>query len=342
MVKATFVTVASPQIGGGHVLRCLALADAFRALGVESRFAVDRLTRDTVALLAASPFTVVETPPAEAHRHPIARDTEIVVFDGYTFDRVLEEAWQPFAKLRLVIDDLACRPHACDVLVDHAAGRQTADYAGLVPASCTVLAGPTYALLRPEFLAARPRALARRGFAPPGRVMIAMGLTDVGSVTRRAVEGVRHAGLSLEIDVVTGQTAASLPWLRAEEEARALRLHVDVDAAAMAELMVEADLAIGGGGGTSLERCCVGLPSLVILLADNQRSSVSSLVRAGAVTVIGTLAEATSERIAASLAAFAYDRASVAAQSRAAAAVVDGEGASRVCRAVLDRLAAAG
>jgi UDP-2,4-diacetamido-2,4,6-trideoxy-beta-L-altropyranose hydrolase len=342
MLKATFVTAASPQIGGGHVLRCLALANAFRGLGIESRFATDRLTRETVALLGASPFTVIEVPPADAHRHAMARDTDVVVFDGYAFDRVVEEAWQPFAKLRLVIDDLANRPHACDVLVDHAAGTEAAEYAGLVPAGCTVLAGPTYALLRPEFLAMRPGALARRAAALPRRVMIAMGLTDVGGITRRTVEGVRHAGLGFEIDVVTGRTAISLPWLRVEAGAGALRLNVDIEAATMAGLMAKADIAVGAGGGTSLERCCVGLPSLVILLADNQRPGVSSLVQAGAVTLIGTLEEATPERIAASLAALARDRTGLEAQARAAAAVVDGEGANRVCRVMLDRLAAGG
>lgn len=341
MLKATFVTAASPQIGGGHVLRCLALADAFRKFGVESRFATDRLTRDTVALLRASPFAVIETPPADAHRKASVRNTDIVVFDGYTFDRVVEEAWRSLAKLRLVIDDLANRPHACEVLVDHAAGTKAAEYAGLVPAGCAVLAGPTYALLRPEFLAARPSALVRRRAAPPRRVMIAMGLTDVGGVTRRAVEGVQHAGLGFDLDVVTGRTAVSLPWLRAKAGAGAFRLHVDIEAEAMARLMVEADIAIGGGGGTSLERCCVGLPSLVIVLADNQQSSVSSLVRARAVTLVGTLPEATPERIAASLATLAQDLPGLEAQAQAAAAVVDGEGANRVCRVVLDRLAAA-
>jgi UDP-2,4-diacetamido-2,4,6-trideoxy-beta-L-altropyranose hydrolase len=342
MIQATFVTGASPQIGGGHVLRCLALANAFRTLGIESRFATDRVTTDTVALLGAGPFAVIETPPAEAHRHAIARDTDVVVFDGYGFDRVVEEAWQPLARLRLVIDDLVNRSHACDVLVDHAAGRDAAEYAGLVPADCAVLAGPTYALLRPEFLDARPRALTRRGLGPARRVIIAMGLTDVDGITRRAVEGVRQAGLGLEIDVVAGQTAVSLPWLRAEARAGALRLHADIEGAAMARLMVEADIAIGGGGGTSLERCCLGLPSLVILLADNQRRSVASLVHAGAVTLLGTLADATPGRIAASLAAVAHESAKLGAQARAAAAVVDGEGANRVCRVVLDRLAMAG
>jgi UDP-2,4-diacetamido-2,4,6-trideoxy-beta-L-altropyranose hydrolase len=244
--------------------------------------------------------------------------------------------------VRVAIDDLANRPHACDVLVDHAAGRSAADYAGLVPAGCAVLAGPSFALLRPQFGELRTRALARRPTYPPRRLLIAMGLTDVGGVTRLSVEAVRRTGLALSLDVVTGQTASSLPWLREQAEAGALRLHVDLDALGMAELMVEADIAIGSGGGTSLERCCLGLPSLVIVVADNQLSSVGSLVRAGVVSLAGTLAEATPERVAASLASLAGDRAALVAQSRAAAAVVDGEGANRVCRVVLDRLAASG
>ena len=342
VIRATFVTAASPQIGGGHVLRCLALAEGLAAQGVEARFATDRVTLDTVGLLRASPFDVIETVPAEAHRHAIARETEIAIFDGYAFDWAVEQGWRGLAKVRVAIDDLANRPHACDVLVDHAAGREAAQYAGLVPADSAVLAGPSFALLRPQFGALRVRALARRQTYPPRRLLIAMGLTDVGGVTRLAAEAASRTDLALSIDVVTGQTATSLPWLREQAAAGALRLHVDLDALGMAELMVEADIAIGSGGGTSLERCCVGLPSLVIMVADNQRSSVASLVRAGAVSLVGTLAEATQERIAAALASLARDDVALVDQARAAAAVVDGEGVRRVCRVVLDRLASAG
>jgi UDP-2,4-diacetamido-2,4,6-trideoxy-beta-L-altropyranose hydrolase len=342
MPKATFVTAASPQIGGGHVLRCLALAERLAALGVAPRFATDRVTRDTVGLLAASPFEVIDTPPAEAHRCAAARGSEIVIFDGYAFDLAVEEAWRGLAKLRVVIDDLAGRKHACDILVNHAAGLHAAQYAGLVPPGCTVLAGPSYALLRPQFAALRARALVRRSAESPRRLLIAMGLTDVGGVTRLAVEAVRQSGLALSLDVVTGHTAGSLPWLREQAHAGDLRLHIDLDGLGMAELMVETDLAIGSGGGTSFERCCLGLPSLVILLAENQRSSVSSLVRVNAVTLVGALAEVTAERIASALAALARDGAARVTQAQAAAAIVDGEGTTRVARVMLDRLTAAG
>jgi spore coat polysaccharide biosynthesis predicted glycosyltransferase SpsG len=119
-----------------------------------------------------------------------------------------------------------------------------------------------------------------------------------------------------------------------------LRLHVDLEARGMAELMAEADIAIGSGGGTSLERCCLGLPSFVVAVADNQRAGIASLERLGATTSLGTLDESTPRRISAALAA--VDGPALAAQARAAAGVVDGGGADRVGRLVLDRLAAAG
>lgn len=341
VIKATFVTAAAPQIGGGHVLRCLALAESLAALGVRSRFAIDRVTRDTVGLLESSGAEVVETTPAIAHRHPALRDTDIAIFDGYTLNHAVEVGWNGIAGLRVAIDDLANRSHDCDVLVDHAAGRERTHYAGLVPTGCTVLTGPTYALMRPEFRALRPRALARHQGQAPRRVLIAMGLTDVGGASRHAVEGVLLAGRGLAIDVVTGRTAGSLPWLEAQARAGALRLHVDLDARGMAELMTEADIAIGSGGGTGLERCCLGLPSLVIVLADNQREGVASLVRLGAATSLGDLAAATPQHIAAALAALDDDRQTLADQARAAAAIVDGAGAQRVSRILLDRLAAA-
>lgn len=333
------MTVASASIGGGHVLRCLALAKSLAVLGVHVRFATDRVTRDTVRLLGTSGFAGVETAPASAHEHAQLSDTDIVIFDGYGIDIAIEARWRGIASLSVAIDDLANRPHDCDVLLDHHPGRERTHYDGLVPADCTVLAGPDYALVRPEFRTLRPIALARRHVGPPRRLLIAMGLTDVGGVSRRAVEGVQASQLPLAIDVVTGRTAVSLPWLEDQARAGVLRLHVDLEARGMAELMAEADVAVGSGGGTSLERCCLGLPSFVVMVADNQRSGIASLVRLGATTSLGVFDESTPRRIATALAA--VDGRALAAQARAAAGVVDGEGADRVGRVVLDRLAAA-
>lgn len=338
MTQATFVTVASPQIGGGHVLRCLALAEALARHGFRPVFAVSRTTVETVTLLKNGPFEIVEAAPETAHLGDTAANAAVVIFDGYGIDRAVERQWQGRAPLRLVIDDLADRPHDCELLVDHAPGRTAADYAGLVPAHCQIVAGPSFALLRPEFLRHRERALSRRSVGTAKRLLVAMGLTDVDGITRRAVEGVLLANLDLGVDVVVGRGAASLAWLENMAVSAPLKIHVDIDATAMAELMVAADIAIGGGGGSSLERCCMGLPTLTILLAENQRLAAETLQRAGATRLIGGLATATPEHIAKALKSFAGQGAAVEKCSKLAATIVDGGGADRVCRAVVSMI----
>jgi UDP-2,4-diacetamido-2,4,6-trideoxy-beta-L-altropyranose hydrolase len=335
VTKATFITVASPQIGGGHVLRCLALAENLGRHGFHPVFAVSRATLETVTLLKNSPFVIVETDCAQAHLKDAAADAGVVIFDGYGIDHEIERQWRGRAKVRLVVDDLANRRHDCELLVDHAPGRMASDYSALVPAHCEILAGPSFALLRPEFLRQRTRALARRSTTAPRRVLVTMGLTDIDGITGRAVEGVLRAELGLEVDVVVGRGAASLVSLERMAISGPLRIHVDIDAAAMASLMTASDIAIGGGGGSSLERCCMGLPSLMILLAENQRLAAETLQRAGAARVIGDLAAATPPHIAAALKAFAGEGTALERCAKAAAAVVDGGGADRVREVVV-------
>jgi UDP-2,4-diacetamido-2,4,6-trideoxy-beta-L-altropyranose hydrolase len=335
VAKAIFVTAASPQIGGGHVLRCLALAENLARHGFRPVFAVSRTTLQTVALLKDGPFEIAEADPDAAHRTTAAVGAGVVIFDGYGIDHTIEWQWRGRAAVRLVVDDLANRPHDCELLVDHAPGRTAADYAPWLPAQCRVLAGPSFALLRPEFLRHRPRALLRRPAETPRRLLVSMGLTDLDGITRRVVEGALLADVGLEIDVVVGQGAVSLAWLKAKAVSAPLRIHVDINGTAMAELMTMSDVAIGGGGGSSLERCCMGLPSLTILLAENQRLSVETLQRAGATRLIGDLAAAAPERIAVTLKSFVGTAAALEKCSKAAVAIVDGGGTDRVCQAIV-------
>jgi UDP-2,4-diacetamido-2,4,6-trideoxy-beta-L-altropyranose hydrolase len=337
MITATFVTAASPQIGGGHVFRCLALAESLEEHGFRPVFAVNKVTVETVGLLRSSPFEIVEVAADRAHLTDAGRDDGVVIFDGYDFDEAIERQWR-HASLRVVIDDLANRLHDCEVLVDHTPGRLAAHYAPLVPPGCTVLAGPSFALLRPEFRHLRTQALARRPGATPRRLLVAMGFTDVEGITRRAVEGALQTGLGLEIDVVTGDGAVSLPWLRSMADSLPLNVHVDLDATGMAELMVAADIAIGGGGGTSLERCCMGLPSLVVLLVDNQRLIAENLEQLGAIRILGDLAGVTPANVAAAVTSFVMQERETRECARIAASIVDGNGADKVCHVILAKI----
>ena len=98
----------------------------------------------------------------------------------------------------------------------------------------------------------------------------------------------------------------------------------------MASLMVEADFAVGAVGTTSWERCCLGLPTLAVTTADNQRQIARSLAVAGAVEVVGDAGEVTADALAARIAALSDDPSRRRAMAHAAAALCDGQGAARV------------
>jgi UDP-2,4-diacetamido-2,4,6-trideoxy-beta-L-altropyranose hydrolase len=229
----------------------------------------------------------------------------------------------------LVIDDLADRPLGAELVLDVGLSRRAGDYAGLVRPGAELLIGPRYALVREDFAALRQAALARRGAGPVGRILVALGLTDVGGITGRVVR--RLDGLDAAIDVVLGQAAPSLPQLRAADDPR-LSLHVDTGE--MARLTCEADLAIGAGGSSSWERCTLGLPTLMVVLAPNQQLAADALTEAGAALAVA----ADTPAFDAALARLLADGDLRAAQSRAAAALCDGAGAQRVAEAFVSHL----
>jgi len=338
MVTAAFMTAASPRIGGGHVVRCLALAQALNRRGVQCVFAINRQSADTVGLPGGEMLRIVEAEARDGLAALAEYRPDVAVFDGYGIDREIERQWRG-RSLRVVFDDLADRPHECDLLVDSGPARTVKDYEAHVGTDCEVMAGPAYAVLRPAFPAARKRSLARRATGVVRRVFVSMGYTDVGGVTRRVVEGVFAASPEWQIDVVTGHGAESLSWLRQSAARERLSIHVDLDSTAMVELMVSADLAVGAGGGTALERCCLGLPSLMIVVAGNQRSAAQALDRGGAAQLLGDAADLSTSQIAESLAGFARQSERLVECSRAAAATVDGEGAERVSERIMARLA---
>lgn len=343
---------ASQHIGGGHVMRCLALADKLRERGAEVTFACALLS-DSLATrirgaghrlyllepvdeLVASASNCDGAVLSDEAQHEdanrlvrVAGDVDWVVVDHYRLDACWLEAIGGHAS-RLVLDDLANRRQSCELLVDPTLGRQAADYHGLVPEQSRIMTGPQYALLRPEFSAARDAALERREEPGPLRkILISLGLSDVGGVSAAALNAVRSAGFPLQIDLVVGSQTPSLPALEAmSAEDPDIRLHVD--AQDMAGLIAKADLAIGAAGTSSWERCCLGLPTISLTLADNQRLVAEGLARAGAILVAES-----PEAITALLRRLKDDPQALPTMTAAAAAITDGCGTDRVANAIV-------
>ena len=229
----------------------------------------------------------------------------------------------------MVLDDGPGRCHDCDILLDQNLGAQSDAYRGFIPANSLLLTGPSYALLRPQFLGARRKALERRSAGGPARrLLISLGAADPSNIASRVIAA--SAALPLEIDVVLGSASAQEKAVLALASSHDLpvRVHVDVDD--MAALMTAADFAVGAGGSTSWERCCLGLPSLIIVLAENQRQIAASLGQAGAALNLGMVASLTSQHLTAALKMLHFDQNLRSAMAAKAATICDGDGTKRV------------
>ena len=320
-------------------MRCLTLANALSDAGWRCGFACSPETAPVVPALQRSAhelFVLEDDPsdePAALAKHWGA-GIDLLIVDHYGRDAAFESVCRGWAKRIMVIDDTADRPHDCDILLDQTPGRAEADYEGLVPDDCRVLLGSAYALLRPEFARLRPEALERRkdGLAI-GTVLVSMGAADPHNVAAMALEGLARSGLDVKVDVVAGAASPHLQSLRELTASLGLQVTIHEAADSMADLMARADLAIGAAGGTSWERCCLGLPSLVIATAANQEKIAAALDRAGAAISLGRRADVTPDTIADALRALRSDTARGCA---APGELCDGRGVARTLIALVE------
>lgn len=355
-LKVAFRADASMQIGTGHIMRCLTLADALSEKGAQCTFVcrphaghlLDLVVqRGHKALALGEPQENFNGPTDPAHAawlgtswavdaeqtmHALVGQTvDWLVLDHYALDARWEEALRTQAKRIMVIDDLADRQHACDFLLDQTLGRRPTDYAPWVPDGCKLLCGAQYALLRPEFAALREYSLNRRVQPVLKELLISMGGVDKDNVTGAVLRSLQCRSLpeDCRLTVVMGQTA---PWLKNVQDLacsmqRPTRVLVGVDN--MAELMADSDFAIGAAGATSWERCCLGLPSIMLVVADNQLEVAKGLEDAGA-AMLCLSAQDLSKQLAVLLDKLFTDSEQIALLSKAAAKVANGTGAGEV------------
>jgi UDP-2,4-diacetamido-2,4,6-trideoxy-beta-L-altropyranose hydrolase len=360
-MRVLFRVDASLQIGTGHVMRCLTLATALRDRGAGCRFVCrdhegNLLVRIRQAGFetAALPLDSHASPPTEpdgitlAHAdwlgatwetdaeetiEAIAEDRpDWVIVDHYALDVRWESALRPFCGKIMAIDDLADRQHDCDLLLDQ---NSVADFAhrydALVPSHCARLLGPEYALLQPQYAELHPRTPPRLG--PIRRILVFFGGADNHNLTGRTVS----AFLALErpdvdLDVIINPDVPHVGAIREQAKGHEnIILHENLPS--LAPLMVKADLAIGAGGVTSWERCCLGLPSLVITLAENQKPIAAELARQGLVRWLGNHDAVDESGLTTALRNLFEDE-EIWDCSRRCMELVDGQGAERVAAIV--------
>ena len=315
--RIAFRADASLQIGSGHVMRCLTLADLLRSQGADCLFICRAHPGHLGDLISARghrihllepPQPTEDTqgqPTGTAHAAwlgtSLARDAaesrsalimdfaeegpcDWLVVDHYALDQNWETALRPLCRYLMVIDDLADRPHDCDLLLDPGLGRKVEDYAEFVPRGNMTLVGPQYALLRPEFAAQRATSIERRDQPQLRRLLITMGGVDRDDATGTVLDALANSDLpaDLEITVVMGPKAPWLERIRTRAAIMPRPTRVLAGVTDMARLMTESDLAIGAAGSTAWERCCLGLPTIQIVLAENQSAIGRALELASA------------------------------------------------------------
>ncbi|MGF6226700.1 UDP-2,4-diacetamido-2,4,6-trideoxy-beta-L-altropyranose hydrolase [Inquilinus ginsengisoli] len=322
-------------------MRCLTLARALADRGAECLFLVNGEAASVLPALVGIACRVVEPSPeaaVAAIRAAWPSGADAAVCDLYRWTAPEERAFAAAARRVLVIDDLAAAPHHCDLLLNQNFGTEPAGYDGLLPPGCRRLIGLDHALLRPAFPALRPAALERRRDAgPPQTILVSLGLTDVGGITGRVCAALARIPDFARAEVVLGPVASSIDRVRSIAGADPrFRCHVGLED--MARAMLEADAAIGAMGSSSWERCCLGLPTLAVTLADNQRPTAQALAASGCVALAGDAAALDDAELRAAIAAFLDDTDELRRLSRASAALCDGLGAGRVAAVLLEGL----
>lgn len=310
---------ASPLIGIGHVVRCLALASALRSDGAEVTLASEEMVdalRPRAARLGVSMVP----------RHRAPRSADWVVFDGYDLDAHARSGLTPPAARTLIIDDLGAESGDAAAVINQ---NLYASPAGpTLPAGETeLLAGPAYALLRPEFAALKPdRAQPDRA----DRILVTMGGADPGNATAAVIAALTDLEPAPRVRIVIGAAHASIA--ATEQLAGAEGFSVIRDAESLATHLGWSDLVISGCGTSVLEAARAGRPIVGIVLAENQRAVGAALERQGLGVIAGTHPGLSAANLADTIVRARSDRAWREGVETRGPTLVDGAGASRVAR----------
>jgi UDP-2,4-diacetamido-2,4,6-trideoxy-beta-L-altropyranose hydrolase len=356
-MRVYFRVDGSITIGAGHVIRCATLASELVKHGSTPIFICRAMPGNYIDWLIAKGFVVKVLTSNHCQREVQAQggysswlgaslELELqevfefirergdwLVSDHYAIGRTWQEALRPNVRKVMTIDDLANRHYDCDLLLDQnlypkAEGR----YTGLLPRDAKTLLGPRYALLRPEFLASRKTLRQRNGQVQ--RLLVFMGGGDTLGITDAAINAIASSvNPSVYVDVVLG-VAVNRQYVQAKQK-RLPNIHFHFRVDRMAELMALADLAIGATGVATWERAALGLPTLAITLANNQREIAASAHEVGLLTWIGEASDISSHHWVSHLNEAFSSPERLRSQGEKCLALVDARGTQRVVEAML-------
>ena len=334
---------ADARIGSGHLMRCLTLAQGWYAKGGKIVIVTNCKDKNLVRHVA-----VANTPVAKIEQpHPNPMDLERtrgilkshygawVVLDGYHFDSEYQERIKSLGHRLLVIDDMAhLEKYFADIILNQNIDAERLEYE--VERGTRLLLGMRYVLLRPEFKA--QTVSTSKNPETARKLLITLGGGDFDNQAAKVIKAVEAVKIDgLEVVLVVGPANIHLKQLQTMVQASAVSIHLEINTTRMAELMAWADIAITGGGATCWELAYLGLPALVIILAENQVAVANGLDERGAVINLGWHHDLTAPGIAEAIEYLllnAVKRKKMAASGRK---LVDGNGTERVLKYLMER-----
>jgi UDP-2,4-diacetamido-2,4,6-trideoxy-beta-L-altropyranose hydrolase len=343
-VNILFRTDASIEIGTGHVMRCLSLAKALHEKGMNVSFFCREKSGDLCKYIEMSGFSVFRL---KSDPHWITDALEVIniikqiekidwlIVDQYVLDHRWEKKVKPYIKRIMVIDDLANRKHDCKLLLDQNLVESWKNrYDDLVPKDCIKLLGPEFALLRPEFKSERNQTKIRTGEVQ--RIFVFLGGSDPTNTTIKVLKAIYHLNRpEIKVDVIVGNSNPNKDDIK-DYCAKHPNINYYLQTNQIASLMRIADLAIGAGGSTTWERCCLGLPSIVLAIADNQKLISQKMHDIGAVYYLGDHSEVAIMEISRVLDQLINKPEFLQTMSNIGFDLIDGDGITRVVNYLLN------
>ncbi|HID45050.1 MAG TPA: UDP-2,4-diacetamido-2,4,6-trideoxy-beta-L-altropyranose hydrolase [Chromatiaceae bacterium] len=350
---------ASIEMGTGHVMRCLTLAKELKSRGADILFVTRALTGHMAETIANHGFSVKLLPEVSVEYRPKNHDvphaewlkvsleqdasetiqalsnrkTDWLIVDHYALDARWHRALRKYTYKIFAIDDLADRKLDCDLLLDQTYGRNETDYRAITPGNCNLLLGSKYALLRSEFRALRSAARKKRKQCQEVQnILITMGGIDRDNVTGKILDALPSATYPLfpSVDIILSSNAPHVEDVIKAANQHPFMVNVSIDVHDMAMRMLKADLAIGASGTTTWERCCLGLPSIVFVLAKNQKNIALHVEKENAAFCLGNSTPKAISRMQDVFSLLHQDAKILTDMSEAAFGLVDGDGVDRV------------
>ncbi|WP_299948339.1 UDP-2,4-diacetamido-2,4,6-trideoxy-beta-L-altropyranose hydrolase [uncultured Microbulbifer sp.] len=360
MMKIVFRVDASLRIGTGHIMRCLTLARELERRGASCHFICREFPCNLLHLIESKGFALSALPYIQykvaiekkkyddttKHTSLLRCDWKVdaeqtisiitklkpdwLVVDHYSLDKSWESKVNSYVDYLMVIDDLADRAHICDLLLDQNLGRSFSDYSNLIPEDSLSLLGPEYALLRPEFSELRNYSMQRRSAPQLNKILVSMGGVDNLNSSGQVLNILEVCNLPIDcqVSIILGRHS---PWIGKVQEATErskLNVRLFCDVTDMGQMLADCDISIGAAGITSWERACLGVPSLIVILAENQRVGAIVLGDSGAAKLIGEPKDI--EVNLPLLISEVKDQKTMIMMSNLAANITDGFGAKRV------------